>query len=320
MLEVFIEGPAQAPLLVGDQAQLAAVLSDPSAPGEISWASSDTAVALVDDRGYLRAQRPGTATISAHLKKASSQVAITVLPRTGGYTTDEVDYLQEIAFGFEYGSASEVIRKWGENPRLKIFGTPTQQDLTVLESLISDLNALMAEVQVELVDSDPTVEVHFAEVAVFPSILPSYVPGNTGYFSIWFNELEQIYRSVVLIASDEGDQEVRSHILREEVTQMLGLGRDSWTYMSSIFYQGWTTTQEYAPIDEALIEMLYRPELPRGAAYRPAVDILRTLTRQGWAGVAAPVRGAAENEALTPADRIGPSGRVGRAGTGSGGG
>ena len=320
LVELFIEGPVQSPLLVGDQVQLEAVLSDPSAPGEISWASSDTAVALVDERGYLKAQRPGTASISARLKKASSSVPVTVLPRTGGYTADEIDYFQEIAFGFEYGSASDVIRKWGENPRLQVFGTPTQEDLTVLDDVILDLNTLMEEVQVELVDSDPTVEVYFAGVSDFPGLLPSYVPGNSGYFSIWFDAVQQIYRSVVLVASDEGEQEDRSHILREEVTQMLGLGRDSWTYVGSIFYQGWTTTQEYDPIDEALIEMLYRPELLRGSAYRPAVDVLRTLTRRGWAGVATPVLGVPEAGAPTPTQPMGLSEKRGRGGTGSGGG
>ena len=43
----------------------------------------------------------------------------------------------------------------------------------------------------------------------------------------------------------------------EELTQSLGLFNDSYKYPESIYYQGWTTTTEYAPIDVELIEMLY---------------------------------------------------------------
>ena len=54
-----------------------------------------------------------------------------------------------------------------------------------------------------------------------------------------------------------GDVESYKHLLREELTQSLGLFNDSWDYPESIFYQAWTTTTEYAPIDSELIDMLY---------------------------------------------------------------
>jgi hypothetical protein len=240
----------------------------------------------VDQAGTLTAQRPGSATVTARLKRAEAGLSVNVAPRPGGYMAEEIDYLQEIAFGFEYGSASEVIRKWLVNPRLQVFGNPGVEDLAVLADVVSDLNALMEGVQIEMVDSDPTVEVHFAPVAQFPTILPSYVAGNLGFFSVWTGNDFWIDRSVVLLATDAVSQAGRTHLIREEVTQMLGLARDSYRYPESIFYQAWSTTDAYAPIDEVLIEMLYRPTLQPGMGYRRAVDLLRTLTRRGWAGSA----------------------------------
>jgi hypothetical protein len=315
-LDLTIRNPAGGELLVGDQIQLDAVFSDPSSGGVVTWSSSDTAVALVDNQGRLRAQRPGSATISATFRNASDQLSLAVLPRPGGYTADEIDYLQEIAFGFEYGAASEVIRKWGENPRIRVLGDPTAEDWAVLQDVLSDLNSLMEEVQVELVDTDPTVEVHFAPVSQFPTILPSYVQGNLGYFSVWFGSDNKICRSVVLLASDAVGQLGRSHLVREEVTQMLGLAKDSRLYLNSIFQQAWTTTQAYAPIDEALIEMLYRPELLPGMGYRTAVDVLRVLTRRGWEGVAPPAL-TLQGAAFLGGPYFPPV--VGRGGVGSGG-
>jgi hypothetical protein len=49
----------------------------------------------------------------------------------------------------------------------------------------------------------------------------------------------------------------QKHLLREELTQALGLFNDSYKYDNSIFQQSWTTTTDYAPIDVKLIEMLY---------------------------------------------------------------
>jgi hypothetical protein len=318
-LEVFIEGPIQGALLVGDQVQLQATLSDPGATGPILWTSSDTAVALVDPTGLLRAQRPGSASVSLRLKDATADAAVTVVPRPGGYTAPEIDYFQRIAFGFEYGSASEVIRKWAANPRIETFGSPTPEDLAVLGTVVAEANLLMEEVQIEMVDSDPSVEVHFAPVSAFATILPSYVPGNLGYFSVWFDGEGRITRAVVLLASDEVDQEGRSHLIREEVTQILGLARDSNQYSTSIFYAPWTTTQVYDPIDEALLEMLYRPQLLRLMGYRPAVDLLRTLTRRGWEGSSF---GSRANPApvLPPAPGPWEGSRPMRGGVGSGGG
>jgi hypothetical protein len=51
--------------------------------------------------------------------------------------------------------------------------------------------------------------------------------------------------------------EGQKHLLREELTQSLGLTNDAFDYRESIFYQKWTETTEYAPIDRKLIEMLY---------------------------------------------------------------
>ena len=50
-LEISIQGPIQGDLTVGDQVQLQAVLSDPSATGSVTWSSSDTSVAVVSQSG-----------------------------------------------------------------------------------------------------------------------------------------------------------------------------------------------------------------------------------------------------------------------------
>jgi hypothetical protein len=53
------------------------------------------------------------------------------------------------------------------------------------------------------------------------------------------------------------DTEAQRSILREEITQSLGLCNDSWKYKNSVFYQGWGTVTEYSDLDKEIIQMLY---------------------------------------------------------------
>ena len=81
---------------------------------------------------------------------------------------------------------------------------------------------------------------------------------------MWFDEEGVIKQGRVLIAADVTTQAERTHLIRKELTQSLGLFKDSWEHSDSIFYKGWTTTDKYWPLDEATIRLLYQPQLEPG--------------------------------------------------------
>ena len=113
----------------------------------------------------------------------------------------------------------------------------------------------------------------------FPAIEPNYVAGNFGFFWTWWNEDGAIDRARILYSTPALTPEERAHMIREELTQVLGLMNDSPEYPDSIFQIEWTITNRYAPIDRALIEMLYRPEILPGMPIGDAVDLLAQMTR-----------------------------------------
>ena len=179
-------------------------------------------------------------------------------------TSEELDYFLEIALGVEFGGATPVIRKWSKDLAIQVHGNPTRDDLNTLAQVISELNELVGGIGLELVQDSANVQIHFVPESEFPSILPGYVPGNTGFFWVWWRGSE-IYKAIVLISSDESvSQEVRSHLIREELTQALGLMRDSYSYPDSIFYAPWTTVTEYSDIDRAVIRILYFDDVVAG--------------------------------------------------------
>ena len=187
---------------------------------------------------------------------------------------EAIAYLTEIGFGVEYGSSSTVLHKWTTDVNLRMYGSPTPTDVATLTQVVTELNELIRGIELTLNDGPADVEVHFVPESQFQSIEPHYQPVNYGFFRVWWDHGGAIYRGRILVASEGITQQERSHLIREEITQSLGLFRDSWRYPDSIFYQGWTATGEYASIDGPTIRLLYQPQLLPGMTKLEVRDLL----------------------------------------------
>jgi len=311
LVTVVIEPPASTELLTGDLLPLVATSSDRGAV--LEWSSSAPFVATVDAAGVVEALRPGSVRIEVGGSRVSGDALdLTVVQRPGGYTAAEIDYFGEIAFGAEFGTASPLLRRWPQSrgPRIRINGSPTDADLETLTAVRAEIGALTG-LDMAIVDAAQTVDIHFVPVSEFTSVLPQAPPGNVGVVWLWWDGGQHLVQSVVLIGSDI-DPVLRAHIIREEVTQMLGLLRDSFRYPQSIFYQAFSTVQEYAPVDRTVIELLYRPELQVGMTLEVAMREARRLLRSGTMAVAP---GAGRDD--VPPLRQRATGPPGSAGSGS---
>jgi hypothetical protein len=173
------------------------------------------------------------------------------------WTPEAIDYFLEVALGSEYGSSSSIL-KWQDELRIQVLGAPTEQDLQTLKTVTQELHQLTG-LPITLVDQSPNVEIHFAPMSEFAQIEPNYKPRNEGFFWTWYAN-GVIDRAKILINSQQTES-VRSHLLREELTQALGLMNDSRHHPDSIFYQGWTETHVFNPTDQAVIQMLYQPSI-----------------------------------------------------------
>lgn len=206
------------------------------------------------------ALEPATAVFLIPVSRPEAQ-ALTNTREVGG---DAVDYLSEIGFGSEFGASSPVLHRWREDLRIKVHGEPTETDLATLRQVAQELNSLIPDLMLEISDVDPNVDIHFLPEPSFTSVDPQYVPVNLGFFRVWWDSQGVINRGRILVSTQGLNQAERSHLIREELTQILGLFKDSWQHQDSIFYQGWTSTQEYSPLDREIIRLLYSPRLETG--------------------------------------------------------
>ncbi|MEK7252774.1 MAG: DUF2927 domain-containing protein [Actinomycetota bacterium] len=222
-----------------------------------------------------------TTTVTTTVITTTTLPATTTVPTTTtttttqGYPEEVLAYFTEVAFGTEFGGATRVIRKWPQEVRIAVHGSPTSDDLATLTDVVGDLNELIDTIEVEVVASGQNVDLYFAPESEFASIEPGYVPVNMGFFYMFWDGGGNFTQARVLITTTGVTQAERSHLIREELTQSLGLMSDSYTYEDSMFYQGWTDTGAYSEIDELLIEMLYLPEIHAGMESNEALEVLR---------------------------------------------
>ena len=165
-----------------------------------------------------------------------------------------VEYFLEVALGFEYTPAGmeDVIRKWPADKKIlvstEVDGDITAQDQATLAQVIEELNELIADsgTHLELTESSDDVDIwiHFAPQSTFPQLMSDdYVPGNAGFFSLSLGaSSNEFTMATVLIANDPNvNQALRSHLIREELTQAMGLAKDSPQIsaeylLSAVFY------------------------------------------------------------------------------------
>ena len=185
------------------------------------------------------------------------------LPLIGISQTEQAkSYYKKIAFGSEFSNSKSGERKWLNDVNIYVMGSPETELKHELDRVVQELNDLIDPVTISVVTDrqESNVIVLFGSKQEFKALAPSvapYIEYNEGMFSI--SHSQNKIHSGAMYVNMEGNLTMneKKHLLREELTQILGLCNDSYQFENSIFYQGWTDTTEYAEIDKELITMLY---------------------------------------------------------------
>jgi hypothetical protein len=181
----------------------------------------------------------------------------------GGVTTKErspevVKYFNEVALNTEFDGSRNSAYTWKSDMKIYVDGEKPEYLMDELNKIVGELNDIINTINIKIVSSPSQanytifVGSHTDFQNKYDLDNPERLNRNWGYFEVFGNS------GVMYIDTyRNGDETSHKHLLREELTQSLGLFNDSWEYPESIFYQGWTTTTEFAPIDRELIDMLY---------------------------------------------------------------
>ena len=182
-------------------------------------------------------------------------------------------YFYEIAYRSEFNDKIYT-KKWNED--IKIFISDYKSDLNYNDSLIDVIDSLKIElirivhelnnfidpINLTIVNdsTDSNFFIYFGSSEWFNINVPQTKPYTKSNYGLAWTTVSNniISKSEVYVDLHRiSTTKEKRHLLREEVTQSLGLFNDSYKYPSSIFYQGWTDVTEYSDIDIALIKKLY---------------------------------------------------------------
>jgi hypothetical protein len=180
---------------------------------------------------------------------------------TKEFSPEAKEYFKKVAYGNEFNSGNTSLKKWSQDVKIYVFGDKRDYLMSELKDIVSELNGLISTINITIVsnESDANLIVLFGsaqEYNEFESNSVGYTDQNQGLFIVYGRE-ELTHATMYVDIERTSTNDGQKHLLREELTQSLGLCNDSYDYPESIFYQGWTETTEYAEIDKELIQMLY---------------------------------------------------------------
>ena len=201
--------------------------------------------------------------------KDSAECAYTV---TQPNDLEAISYFKEVALGFDSNQSPNVTRKWFTDMKIYIDGSPVDTVLAKVVSIITEINQLTSDgFQIEIVADSASSNCYlfFGNEDDFFALFPetrSNTSFDLAFFSVRWNNNE-INDAKIFINNEDSTLEQRFSVLREEITQVTGLTRDSPLYPNSIFYDIPTDAgyaQEYSALDRELIKLLYHPLMEVG--------------------------------------------------------
>ena len=170
-------------------------------------------------------------------------------------------YFNSVCKNTEYHGKLSEPKKWETDVKIFVKGKKVDYLNNELIKIVSELNLIINPINFKIVNSenDANMIVFFGSEKEFNNFDPNskkYTKNNFGIF-IYYGKTHIKRANIYVDIYRTKSINAQKHLLREELTQSLGLVNDTYDYPNSIFYQGWTETTKYADIDVKLIEMLY---------------------------------------------------------------
>ncbi len=245
--------------------------------------------------------------ISATPQPSPNELPTQVLERKNSNSLscqETFDYFMEVAHKIEGLAGDRPIRKWGVREGLghEIFVYVSKLDSSFerdmfaeLEQIVAEVNNLTDEVNLKIIEGDPQTSYELNALRIYLGNIAGYKThiepeasvdsvtsdGFFVYHSVG-NTSEVVRGSVWVDTVTVFDKQRMKHVLREEVTQVLGLTNDSNRYEDSIFFQGDSQTTSYSKGDRDLLRILHHPDIKVNMSKAQTQAVLDTIDTRSF--------------------------------------
>lgn len=195
---------------------------------------------------------------------------------------EKINYFKELVFKSEFREKESFVRKWETDVNIYISsGFPL--------ALSKELDAILVELNncLQVIKLKKTNDLRRADLKVlagtvkdFLKIEPKaspYATRSNGLFWLHWSKYGRILWGSVFINLEKSNSiEKQKHVLREELTQALGIMNDSNKYKDSIFYQNNSQVTSYSELDKKIIKLLYSKNIKPGMT---KADVSKLLSK-----------------------------------------
>lgn len=194
-----------------------------------------------------------------------------------------LEYFEEVVLNVEYtdgtGDAT-LVQKWLEPIYYRIYGTATDEDLEVLNTLFEQLNAVSGFPGIHAAeDGKPeNLKLNFLARDAFNESFSQVINGEEAYGAVhfwYYTDSNQLYDARIGYRTDI-DQFSRSSILIEEIINGLGI-TDTVLRSDSIVYQYSNSNTALSEIDWLILKLLYHPAMKCGMDAESCEAVIREL-------------------------------------------
>jgi hypothetical protein len=176
-----------------------------------------------------------------------------------------------------------VIKRWHQDMIIEVRGEAPDFLLEELDRILLELNALIQEPQLRLAKAGEGANfiIFFGGAREYAKIEPGsrfYTGTNFGLFYAYWNGSYEIYKGSMYVDLERTPTpEAKRHLLREELTQALGLMNDIQQEPESLFHGYWTETVEFSEEDRNRIRFLYHPQIQSGMSKDRVLRVLESI-------------------------------------------
>jgi metal-responsive CopG/Arc/MetJ family transcriptional regulator len=197
------------------------------------------------------------------MKKLITVLLVLVTLNSYSQTEQEIQsYYDTIVYYVEGSNNRQNITKYKKDILIHVVGDKKPHLMLELNNIINELNDLITSVNIKIVDgsSKYNMLVYLGTVKEYSKITKDILKRSSVHgFGLIYSDLQSniSYSEVFVNLGKVKDVKRQKHILREEITQAMGLTNDTNQYFNSIFYQGYSSVTEYSNLDKEVIKLFY---------------------------------------------------------------
>ena len=192
-------------------------------------------------------------------------------------------WFEEVVLDMEYSEGEgdiTLVQKWMVPIGFRVYGTPTEEDLAVLNGFVAQMNRIpgFPGFYTAEAEGQEHMQIHFLDGDAFREGFSSVINGEDAYGATqfwYYTQTNEIHTARIGCRSDIPQSE-RNSVLVEEIVNALGIS-DTFLREDSITYQYSNENTALSNVDWTLLKLLYHPDVKCGMDREQCASVIQKL-------------------------------------------